>query len=155
MNPTSAGWYPDPQDSSKERWFDGQQWSQEHVRSAAGQEQPADATTTPPPPPTEQGQGQQGYGTPYPQAPPVYGGPGAYPQPPDNSGKIMGIIGIVCGVVAFLFCPPGFGIAGIVLGVLAINKQHKTLGIAAIVVSAIGLIVGLIIGAIVGSHVYQ
>lgn len=168
MDPTSAGWYPDPSDRSQERWFDGQQWSQEHVRAAAQAEQ---APPPPPAAPQEQAGGQQApsyaaaegqpgqqQGAPptYPAASPYGQQPPSYPQQgAGNSGRIMAIIGIVCGLIAFVFCPPGFGIAGMVLGGLAIGKQEKNLGIAAIVVSVIGLVVGIAFGAFVATHMHH
>jgi hypothetical protein len=35
MSTTPAGWYPDPSDASKQRWWDGNQWT-EHQQPAPG-----------------------------------------------------------------------------------------------------------------------
>lgn len=44
----AAGWYPDPADSSRIRWWDGQAWTQ-HVAVADGAVTPAAPVVTPAP----------------------------------------------------------------------------------------------------------
>ena len=61
---------------------------------------------------------------------------------PKHPGRLEGIIGVVCAVLAIFPIPPVFGIAGVILGLIAINKGAKTLGIVAIVLSSIFLIIG-------------
>ena len=46
----AAGWYPDPADSSRIRWWDGQTWTQ-HVAVADGGTTPATPQTAPAPAP--------------------------------------------------------------------------------------------------------
>ncbi len=64
---------------------------------------------------------------------------------PKNPGRVQGIIGIVCAVIALLLLPPVFGAAGIIFGVIAMNKGQKTLGLIAVILSAIFLVIGLIL----------
>lgn len=148
MTPTSPGWYPDPQGTGGERWFDGTNWSTDNVR-------PAQTPQTPPPPPAGYGQAPVSpqYGDAYGQpAPGQYSAPppppvAAYnPQAPSASNTLS-IIGIVCGVIALFFCPPLFGIGGIVLGVVGKRKGER-LGTVAIIVGAVGLVLGMIIGTV-------
>ena len=147
MDPTSPGWYPDPQGTGGERWFDGTNWSADNVRPAPGSDVPPPPPGYAPPPPPPQ------YGDAYSQQPGgAYGQPGAplpppvsaYTAQPANASNTLSIIGIVCGVIALIFCPPGFGIAGIVLGIVG-RKKGERLGTTAIVVAAIGLVLGMII----------
>jgi len=71
---TPAGWYPDPSDASKQRWWDGTQWT--------NQQQPAAGYGAPPPAP--------GYGAPGYAQPQAYGQPQGYGygaaggEPPKN-----------------------------------------------------------------------
>lgn len=81
------------------------------------------------------------------QPPPVYQ-PGAQPQQAPGNG--FSIAGIVCGAIAFLFCPPLFGLAGLVLGAVARSKGEPKANVA-LTVSAIGLVVGMIVGALLFS----
>jgi hypothetical protein len=68
---------------------------------------------------------------------------------PEHPGRVQGIIGIVCAVIALLLFPPIFGIAGIILGTLSLKKGEKNLGLIAIILSAVFMILGMIIGVAV------
>lgn len=88
-----GGWYPDPLDQRKERYWDGWQWSRNtrDITSAAGS-QPGQSPYGPPqgyPPQPPQAYPPQGYGSQSypprnqsPQAGPPPAGPGDYPQAP-------------------------------------------------------------------------
>jgi hypothetical protein len=95
-----------------------------------------------------------------PQAGPAFGAPTSTPgyapgvpqRPEGGAGKTCGILSIIFGAVAFLFCPPLFGIAGIILGAVSISKsKDKKLGTIGLIVSILGLIIGMIIGVAVMS----
>ena len=118
----AAGWYPDPSDPTKQRWWDGNQWT-EH-------QQPAPGAVPPPPPIYGQqpgygqpaGYGQQpGYGQPagYGQPPPYgaaqgYGyGAAAYGPPPNNY--------LVWSILSLLFCWPA--------SIVAIVKSSQVNGL--------------------------
>jgi len=133
--PPAAGWYPDPHGSGL-RYWDGSAWTDQTEPG----EQPAD-------PGYGQPTGQQGYGQPgYGQQFPAYGG---YNDPSTASpGNTLSIIGIVCGVLALLVCPPLFGIAGIVLGAIGLSRK-ESLGWWAIGASVAGLVLGLVLSVLV------
>ncbi|HET7385860.1 MAG TPA: DUF2510 domain-containing protein [Nocardioidaceae bacterium] len=120
-----AGWHPDPQDASRLRYWDGTAWT-EHVSPQAQAGWPAAGPANPA----------------YPAAPYPAGG---YAQSPSNT---LSIIGIVCGAVAFVFCPILFGPAGLVLGGIGRSKGER-LATVALVVSGLGLVVGIILGVVV------
>jgi len=129
--PPPAGWYANPHGPGLKYW-NGMAWT-EHVAAP------------PPPPTTFWGQ----------QATPSPGGP--WPVPPANvvlsaqagtsEANLLSIIGIICGVVAFLFFPILFGPAGLTLGGIAISKREP-LGWVALGVSAAGLVIGMILGVL-------
>lgn len=135
--PPPAGWYPDPHGSGH-RYWDGSAWTEQ---TAPGEE-PAAPTYGPP---TGAGYGQApGYGASF----PAYGG--YNDQPSASPGNTLSIIGIVCGAIAFVLCPPLFGIAGIVLGSIGLSRQ-ESLGWWAIGVSVAGLVFGMVIGMLLFS----
>lgn len=70
MSQASAGWYTDPSDASRLRWFDGTRWT-EHVHAQVAAAPPATATA---------GYGAPAYGTPA-YAAPVYGAPASQSMP--------------------------------------------------------------------------
>lgn len=126
------GWFPDPEDAAQLRYWDGQGWTDQ--RSPA---QPA-APQYPQ----------------YPAAPPQYGTPYAPGQDVPNESNTLSIIGIVCGAIAFLFCPPLFGLAGLILGGIALSKKER-LAPWALGVSGAGLVLGMVIGALLlRSNIY-
>lgn len=53
----AAGWYPDPADASRIRWWDGQTWTQ-HVAVADGGATPASPQPSPTPAPAPQKAGR-------------------------------------------------------------------------------------------------
>ncbi|MGH3444969.1 MAG: DUF2510 domain-containing protein [Nocardioidaceae bacterium] len=129
-----AGWHPDPQDASRLRYWDGNAWT-EHV-------------SEPQPPAT----------SPYVAQPatPAYGVDPytVAPYPAQSTSNTLSIIGIVCGAVAFLFCPILFGPAGLVLGGIGKSKGER-LSTVALVVSGLGLVVGIILGVLVNKSLMR
>ena len=67
---------------------------------------------------------------------------------PSTPGNGLSTVGIILGVIAFLFIPIIFGPAGIICGAIAKSKGEPKAGIA-IAVSAAGLVVGMILGVLV------
>jgi len=63
-----------------------------------------------------------------------------------SSGGLIAA-GYICGVIALLFFPPGFGVAGLVIGIVNLTKGRTGHGIAQIVISITCAIFGMIIGA--------
>lgn len=163
MTVTPAGWYPDPQNAAQLRYWDGQAWTES--TSPVAQPDPAaqmpPAAPIPPAGTTEvppYGDASQGYATQYPSSYPTYptgqpGMPSPYAQPQENPSNTLSIIGIVCGAIAFLFCPPLFGIAGLILGGVAMGKKER-LAKWALIVSGLGLVVGIIIGIALNASLY-
>lgn len=134
---TPAGWYPDP-NTGEQRYWDGQAWTEHTLPQQPVQPQePVSPYAAPQPP--------QGY------AAPQYTGQSYDPAQyagAQSTGNTLSIIGIVCGCIALIFCPPGFGIAGIVLGIIGKNKGER-LGTTAIIVSIVGLVLGIILSLVV------
>jgi hypothetical protein len=130
---TPAGWYPDPQDPSQQRYWDGSAWS------AATQPFP----TAPPPPPTGAFYGQ-----------PVGYGVAAGVAPPSNHLAFAVIATIVCGCFGGLLpLVPGVVSlvkasqvnrkwqAGDVAGAQAASTAARNAAIACVVVSIVWSIV--------------
>jgi hypothetical protein len=67
---------------------------------------------------------------------------------PSSPGSTFSTIGIICGVVAFLFFPIVFGPAGLILGAVAKSKGEEK-AVVALVVSGLGLVVGMFLGFVV------
>jgi hypothetical protein len=63
-----------------------------------------------------------------------------------NSSNVLSTLGIISGVVAFLFFPVVFGPIGIVLGGIALARKEK-LGGVALSLGILGLVIGMILGA--------
>lgn len=158
MTATPAGWYPDPQDATRLRWWDGQAWSESTAPAApAAPETPAAPAPDAAPDSSGPGytQGYGGYPT-YPTGPttPTYpsspaGQPGLpNPYAEQKPSNTLSIIGIVCGAVGFLVCPLILGIAGLVLGGVARSKNEPLANVA-LIVSGIGLVGGLVLGLLV------
>ena len=80
-----------------------------------------------------------------------YAPPGMPAAPRSNSGNVLSIIAMVCGVIALFFCPILLGPAGIVCGVVA-KKRGESLATIGIAVAAVGLVLGFIIGAIYATN---
>ena len=69
------------------------------------------------------------------------------PQPSSTStGNPYSTVGIVLGVIAFLFFPIILGPVGMILGAVGKSKGESK-AVVAMVVSGIGLVVGMILGA--------
>lgn len=106
-----AGWYPDPEDSTQQRYWDGQQWT-DHRAPLSGGEQPASST-----PSYEAGQ-QPAWGGGGQQ--PSYGGYGAVGQ-----GAAAGVnTWLWQSIVATLFCCLPAGVVGIVFAAQANSAKN-------------------------------
>ena len=147
MTVTPAGWYPDPQDASQLRYWDGQSWTDHTAPSAP----PASPAAPPPPPASSPYGGDPGAleGGGYPSYPTYPAGQLGVPSPyvEQKQSNTLSIIGIVCGAFSLIFCPFVLGIAGLVLGGVAKSK-NEPLAKVALIVSAIGLVGGIILNAI-------
>ena len=76
-----AGWYPDPSgDTTKLRWWDGNQWTDNYADAVIPQQQPAQ----PQPQPAQPQQAPQGYS----QQPQGYAQPQGYGQAPQQPGQM-------------------------------------------------------------------
>ena len=109
---TPAGWYPDPQDGSQERWWNGSGWS-DSWQPRAG------VPGTPPAP----AYGQPPYGG---QAP--YGGPVPAALPPTHGSAALAL---VLGILSLFLCGLFTGIPAMVVGRRAtreIDSSGGTLG---------------------------
>lgn len=142
MTVTPAGWYPDPQNPAQLRYWDGQAWS-ESTAPAAPAAPSAPATPVDP----AAGQGYGGYPT-YPSYGSSYPTGMQNPYAEQKPSNTLSIIGIVCGAIAFLFCPFILGIAGLVLGGVAKSKNEPLANVA-LIVSGLGLVGGIIISVVV------
>ncbi|MFL6107958.1 MAG: DUF2510 domain-containing protein [Marmoricola sp.] len=157
MTTTPAGWYPDPQDPSQVRYWDGQAWSE--TTAPAGPVAPSEpaapaapSDTSPYGAPSDPAAGQ-GYGAGYPSYPSYSSFPAGQPGMPNpyaeqKPSNTLSIIGIVCGAIGFLICPIVLGIAGLVLGFVARSKKEPLANVA-LIVSGIGLVGGLVLGLVV------
>lgn len=67
-----------------------------------------------------------------------------------DAGSGYSIAGIVCGVIALLFCPLVLGLVGVGLSAAA-RKRGESLANVALTVSLVGLVGGMVIGAVVWS----
>ena len=129
---TPAGWYPDPQSPSQERYWDGVAWG-DATRPAGGGFAP----------PAAPGYGAPGYGAPgYGQAGYGYGAPGG--PPPDNY--------LVWAILSTLLCCLPAGIVSIVKSsqvsskwaqgdVAGAQKSSEDAKRWAIIAAAVGLVV--------------
>ncbi|CRK81080.1 C4-dicarboxylate ABC transporter [Neobacillus massiliamazoniensis] len=59
----------------------------------------------------------------------------------DLTGKILGWIAIVVGVVGFFVAPVWLGAIGIILGLITLGSPQKVLGWVAVVIGVIVLLV--------------
>lgn len=147
MTVTPAGWYPDPQEPSNLRYWDGQAWTESTAPAA-----PPAAPAAPPAPPAPAA-GEPGAYPSYPSYPSYSSFPTGQPGMPSpyvdqKPSNTLSIIGIVCGAIGFLVCPFILGIAGLVLGFVARSKNEPLANVA-LIVSAIGLVGGIILGLVV------
>lgn len=81
-------------------------------------------------------------GVPWQGQPPWYG----YPAPDPGIG--FSVAGIVCGSIAFLFCPILLGPLGIIFAGVAMSRKER-LATTAMWISVAGLVVGMLLGVIV------
>lgn len=78
-----AGWYPDPSgDTTKLRWWDGNQWTDNYADAVIPQQHPAQPQ--PQPQPAQPQQAPQGYS----QQPQGYAQPQGYGQAPQQPGQM-------------------------------------------------------------------
>ncbi|MFE6967106.1 DUF4352 domain-containing protein [Agromyces sp. NPDC057679] len=131
-----AGWYPDPENPSQQRWWDGQQWGQPAVAQA-----PVVTASAPQPVGYADlaGQVQQG------------GQPG---KPSQNRG--LAISALILGIIALALSWVPFvglilGIAALVFGFLAL-KQSKPMAITGLAAGAFAIILFVIMIAVVASN---
>jgi len=75
--------------------------------------------------------------------------PPAFSAPqPSSPGSTFSTVGIICGVIAFLFFPIVFGPAGLIFGAVAKSKGEEK-AVVALAVSGLGLVVGMFLGFVV------
>jgi hypothetical protein len=129
----AAGWTPPPPAPP----------TAQPSEAPSGRSQPPTAATGWAPPTGPPGSGAPGY-TPY-----GYGGPALRYAPKQWTGK--SIAGIVCGLVALVFCPILLGPIGIGLGASARSAGDEK-GRIAIAVGIVGLIGGIAIGVVLYSN---
>lgn len=79
--------------------------------------------------------------------------PYGYPAPPRAQPVGVGysIGGIICGVVALVFCPLVLGIIGLVLSGKARSRGESLAGVA-MAVSIVGLVGGMLLGAFIATR---
>ena len=141
--PQRPGWYPAPDGSASEQWWNGASWS-DSKRGVGGAALPGlpayratppasayGAEAPPPLPPTQ---------PPYPTLATQTGGRAA------NVASSSSAVAIVLGVAGILFFAP-LGVAGIVLGITALRRPgtvgtQRTLALAAIVTGVIAVVWG-------------
>lgn len=104
---TPKGWYPDPNNASQERWWDGVAWTEATRQRDTGGTPPLPPPPAPPPP---------GSGTPY--APPGYGVAGGPLGPPPPTYLVWAIL-------TTLMCCLPFGIVSIVKAASVESKWHR------------------------------
>ena len=102
MSQTPAGWYPDPEDPSQQRYWDGYAWTEHRTPSAPS------APSDPSAPPAWSG----GYGG----TPGSYGSAPGYAGPPsESSGRA--VTSLILGIVGLVTClGPITGIPAMILG---------------------------------------
>jgi membrane protein DedA with SNARE-associated domain len=83
-------------------------------------------------------------------APPV-GAP--YQAAPATGGNTLSTLGMIFGLIGFLFFPIIIGVAGIILSAVAKSKGEKNANLA-LGVSIAGTVIGMIIGAAVGASTF-
>ncbi len=102
-----AGWYPDPEDSTQQRYWDGQQWTDHRAPLSGAGQQPSSSTPS-------YGEGQQ----------PAWGAGGQQPsyggyQPAGPTGvqnNQKAIWALVLGILSLVCCGFVTGIPAIILG---------------------------------------
>lgn len=151
-----ANWYPDPEVSGQQRYWDGTQWT-EHRAPGAGAAPAAGPAPDPQPP----AWGQQPAAAPQGQAyAPAAGGP-------SNGLAIASlVVAIVSFFLAFIAIGAIGGIVAVVLGIMAMRRASdasgtqggRGLAIAGIVVGGLSILIGLavfIVIAFVGTAIEQ
>jgi hypothetical protein len=131
-----AGWYPDPEHDTQDRWWDGTSWS-DHRRPRGGAVV-APATPAVPVAPAyvpagtanPYGTPSSAYGssvTPYSAAPayPAYGGYGYAPPAPTNVPALVGFILALVGFGIGLFSYGLLGLAGGIVSIVGLVKSAK------------------------------
>lgn len=142
---TPAGWYDDG--SGRQRWWDGQQWTDQYADAQAPTAAPAEpavnAGATAP----------AGYAIPEVLTTAPTGAPGST-APAAVKPNVVGIIGLVAAALGFVFaCIPGALVIGwvllpigLILSVVSFFlKGRKWPGIVGLIVAIIGTIVGFVV----------
>lgn len=62
----------------------------------------------------------------------------------DSTGKTLGWIAIIAGIIGFFWAPLWMSIIAIVLGVIGLFSPQKTLNVIALIIGIIALIVYLV-----------
>ncbi len=154
-----ADWYPDPEDPTQQRYWDGTQWTEHRAPAAAPAEPAAPAAphgSSPggaPAPSWGQDSGgaswDQASGTPaWGQG--ATGAPGATGQSTNGMAITSLVIAVLSFFLAFVAIGGLGGIVAVVLGVLALRRVKETgqggrgLAIGGIVVGALAVLLGIV-----------
>ncbi len=140
---TPAGWYDDG--SGRQRWWDGQQWTDRYADADAPTQAPVPDMAAP-------GGAAPGLATPFGSA--VAAAPIGTPSAAPRKPHVLGIIALAVAVAGFIFaCIPGALIVGwvllpiaFILSIVALFlKGLKWPAIVGLILSIIGTIVGFVV----------
>jgi hypothetical protein len=145
-----AGWYPDPENSAAERWWDGTAWSDHRRASTVAPIPPAApaapaAPAVPVPPAADAGSSAGAFAAPGPAvastaglpaygevaptppaAPPAYGtgyGAPVYTAPPPTNS--LAVVGLILGLVSIAVGGVLAALAGGIVSIVALNRARQ------------------------------